>query len=409
MSCDASKCCYLDHAAASSPKPQVVADAVSGWLLKEAGSAGRGAHEAARRAGALLTSVRQRLADLVNAEGPERMLLTTCSTDSLALAILGTLSPPCRPTDVRRKPRVVTTLLEHNAVARPLTALEESGTIELVRVPFGEHGFVDPQAVLAEVNENTDLVAMNWVSNVLGTIQDVGAVGRGLRAKGSEAIFLVDGSQAAGYLDIDVQADCIDLLAFNGQKALRGPSGTGSLYIGPRAYRGDRDPALERLQPVRYGGTGGGGCHLPDELPDRFEVGTQNDAGFAGLDAALALGKAPSTSPLLGVCAKRVAEIDGVDVLSSPDAAEFGKYLTGGRIGIMTLNIAGVDPLKAEARCDEISKIAVRGGLHCAPWLHNQLGTDEQGGGLRVSVGWTSTEADIDRFVGAIHTIASEA
>lgn len=407
MSLVPGKCCYLDHAAASSPKPPEVAEAVSGWLLKEAGSAGRGAHEAARRAGSLLTSVRQRLADLVNAEGPERMLLTTCSTDSLALAILGTLNPPCRPRHTGPKPRVVTTMLEHNAVARPLTALEEAGSIELVRVPFDARGFVDPEAVLAEVDDNTELVAMNWVSNVLGTIQDVGAVGRALRARGGNALFLVDASQAAGYLDIDVQSEAIDLLAFNGQKALRGPSGTGSLYIGPRAYRGGRDPSIERLQPVRYGGTGGGGCHLPDELPDRFEVGTQNDAGFAGLDKALELGKAKKTSPLLGSCAAQLGEVAGVELLSMPEPSEFGRYETGGRIGIMTMNIAGADPVHAEARFDELGRIAVRGGLHCAPWLHEHMGTADRGGGIRVSVGWTTTEAEIDSFVSAVRTIAA--
>ncbi|HEX6993692.1 MAG TPA: aminotransferase class V-fold PLP-dependent enzyme [Gammaproteobacteria bacterium] len=215
---------YLDNAATSFPKPAEVAEAMARFLAEAAANPGRGGHRMAVNAERMLDDVRVRIARLVNGSDPSRVIFTLNCTDALNIAIKGVLPD--------ERVHVVTTVLEHNSVSRPLQGLADAGRIELTRVGCDGQGFVDPDDVRRALRPDTRLVVMTHASNVLGTIQDAGAVGAIVREHG--ALFCVDAAQTAGVVPIDVAALCADLIAFPGHKALLGPTGTGILYVGER-------------------------------------------------------------------------------------------------------------------------------------------------------------------------------
>ncbi|HYW08531.1 MAG TPA: aminotransferase class V-fold PLP-dependent enzyme, partial [Longimicrobium sp.] len=237
------------------------------------------------------------------------------------------------------------------------------------------------------------LLVVPHASNVLGTVLPVAELARRAHAHG--ALVLVDASQSAGHFDVDVEALGIDLLAFTGHKGLLGPQGTGGLYV--------RD-GIE-IEPVFAGGTGGesGELGMPDAMPDRLEAGTQNGPGLAGLLAGVewVLARTPAAihareSELKARLRERLAAIPGVTLLS-PAAPE--------GVGIVTLTLGGVDPAELAARLDRDHGVMARAGLHCAPETHQFLGT-EATGALRFSLGWASTEEDVDRAAEAVAEIA---
>jgi cysteine desulfurase/selenocysteine lyase len=285
---------------------------------------------------------------------------------------------------------VVTTDLEHNSVSRPLVARAEAGRITLTRVAADAGGTVSAAAVEAAMTPHTRLVAVTHASNVLGTVQPVAEIGKLVR--GRDALFLVDAAQTAGVIPIDVQAACIDLLAFPGHKSLLGPTGTGALYVGPRAH----------LRPWREGGTGGDSSTptQPKEFPYYLEGGTPNVLGVAGMVAGLDFVEERGLDSIrhheVQLCDRlrmALAEMPGFEVFGHDDPVR--------RVGTLAFRCDGLPASDLGAILDQSFDIAVRPGLHCAPYVHRALGSYPDGL-VRVSTGPFNTVADIDRLIGAL-------
>ncbi|HJT75849.1 MAG TPA: aminotransferase class V-fold PLP-dependent enzyme, partial [Gemmataceae bacterium] len=259
---------YLDNAATSFPKPEAVYQALDRFARQSLANPGRAGHKMALAAEHALDDARHLLNQLFHGEAPERFVFTLNCTDALNMAFKGVLGDG---------DHVITTDLEHNSVSRPLRQMELDGRITLTRVRADGGGTLDPDAVRRAVTPRTRLVALTHASNVLGTVQPVAEVGR--IAREHDLLFLVDAAQTAGAVPIDVQALHIDLLAFPGHKSLLGPTGTGALYVGPRAV----------VRAWREGGTGGDSSSetQPKELPYFLEGGTPNVLGVAGLSAGI--------------------------------------------------------------------------------------------------------------------------
>ncbi|MBY0513577.1 MAG: aminotransferase class V-fold PLP-dependent enzyme, partial [Gemmataceae bacterium] len=297
-----------------------------------------------------------------------------------------------RPVTSGTKARLAgyTSLAATGLMAEPAAA----GVITLTRVPADAGGTVDPAAVEAAITPTTRLIALTHASNVLGTIQPVGDVGR--IAREHDLLFLVDAAQTAGVVPIDVQALCVDLLAFPGHKSLLGPTGTGALYVGPRV-----DP-----RPWREGGTGGDSLTptQPADFPHVLEGGTPNVLGIAGLVAGLDFVEERGVDAIrkheVELCDRlrvALAELPGFEVYGHGDPAR--------RVGTVSFRCDAVPAPDLGAILDTSFDIAVRPGLHCAPYVHKALGTAPDGL-VRVSPGPFTTDADIDRLIGALKEIA---
>lgn len=385
---------YLDHAATSFPKPEEVYRGMDSFVRSAGANPGRGGHRLAVEAEAMLTETRALVARLVGAARPEQVVFALNASDALNMAIKGVL----RPGD-----HVVTTVLEHNSISRPLNRLEAEKSITLTRLPAGADHFVDPDAVRRVLTPKTRLVAMTQAANVTGTIQPVGAIGALVRAHG--ALFLVDAAQSAGAVPIDVGRDAIDLLAFTGHKGLFGPTGTGGLVIGERAD----------VRPWREGGTGGDASNpvQPEELPHRLEGGTPNVFGIAGLREGVRLVLERRPESILAHERRLLKRL--VTSMRRPDAFDwFGadRVLADregdGRVGLVAFARRGLSPSDLAARLERDFDLAVRAGLHCAPYAHRHLGTFPAGA-ARISVGLTTTDADIDAAAAALDAIAEKA
>ncbi len=387
---------YLDNAATSWPKPDSVGEAMVDFLTHKAGNPGRGGHKLSREASAVLEEARDNLAKIVNAPCTTRMILTHGCTDALNLAIHGVLRSAMNKCCEQTRFHVVTTAIEHNAVLRTLHCYATSNLIDLTIVPCDEQGFVNPQSLIDACTENTILITLSHASNVLGTIQDIEQAIKAIRAHDEDILVLVDAAQTAGHFPIDVQSMDIDLLTLAGHKGLRGPTGTGALYVGPRAYPDNSDQARVFCQ--RRGGTGSKapGLEMPTNLPDALEAGTSNAVGFAGLNAAI---DALSHDVHEHEMAMTHRVLEGLHSL--PSVTIFGLPTIQGRTPVILFNIAGICANDVMIKLDEEHNIAVRGGIHCAPLLHDSIGTCEAGG-VRVSPGSGTTEDQIDLFLSAI-------
>lgn len=392
---------YLDNASTSWPKPPCVPEAVAACLREGGATPGRGGYSMAAESGRMVERLRRRLAALVGAPDPDRIVLTGSATEALNIAILGLF--PGTPTAPR--PRVVTTDLEHNSVVRPLQHLAARQLIDLAVVPADSRGCITPEKVLAAADERTALVAMTAASNVTGTILPVGEVGRALRKRHPAALFLVDASQSIGLVPLHVERDAIDLLAFAGHKALLGPSGTGALFVSSRAWPGDGSTRV--IVPTRLGGTGVDSASpgMPERMPLLLEPGTPNTPGFAGLLAALedpARADAESMLAherrLMVRLAKALADEPRIRLLGPEDREE--------AVGVLALVVVGQSPDDIAGALDASFGIAVRAGLHCAPGTHRALGTIDGGGAVRVSPGPFSTSEDVDKLADALRAIA---
>lgn len=394
---------YLDNAATSWPKPPEVGEAMLAFLRDSAGNPGRGGHELARAATAVIDRARGALADRIHAPSEKRVVLTHGCTDALNLAIHGVMrSAIPQRCCASGTPRVVCSCLEHNAVLRTLHCYASAGVIEFTIINCGADGLIDPGAYLDACDERTILACLTHASNVLGTIQEVGAIGSGLRSRSPRALFLVDVAQTLGHLPIDVDAGHVDLLAIAGHKGLRGPTGTGALYVGPRAF--PDDPDEPRLFCERRGGTGmiGVGLDMPRELPDALEAGTANGVGFAGLLAAMRA-ECPDAShaherALTARMLEGLGAIAGVRLFGLPGVE--------GRTAVVAFTIDGMHPRQAAEHLDRAHRIAVRGGVHCAPLAHRAIGTGDRGA-IRASVGPCNTPAEVDALLDAVARLAS--
>ena len=377
---------YFDNAATSHPKPDCVLRAVRRAMTGCNANPGRSGHAAALAAGRLVLDARERLAALLHA--PDAMRVAHCfnCTDALNLAIKGSL----RPGD-----HVVATQLEHNSVLRPLCGLLRRGQIALTLVPPRPDGFVDPGDIRDALRRDTALIVCTHASNVTGAIQPVAAIGRLAREKGIR--FLIDGAQALGAMPVDVRALNCDLYAFPGHKSLLGPQGTGGLYIRPNL----------RLNTLREGGTGSASDSLvqPEELPERYEAGTVNLPGIAGLGAGCEYVATRLSQIMMHERELSQALYDGLSGI--PGVALYSPAAESARAGIVCFNVADLSSAQvadALARRD----IAVRGGLHCAPGAHRFLGTLRRGA-VRASVGHANTFEEVDAFLAAVRELAVHA
>ncbi|MCA9293274.1 MAG: aminotransferase class V-fold PLP-dependent enzyme [Phycisphaerales bacterium] len=389
---------YLDHAATSWPKAPGVAEAMSKFLAEDAGNPGRGGHALAQAAQRVMDETRAGLAKLVNAESPDRIVLTYGCTDALNLAIHGVVTWAHHHTN--RPVGLVISSVEHNAVGRTADAHRCEGTADLRMAQCDDEGFVSPEAVLAQCDEHTVLVCMTHASNVLGTIQPISEVGAALRERFPDALFLVDAAQTTAVLPIDVRAMGIDLLAMGIHKGLRGPTGIGALYVGPRVFPDEGEP---RLVCCRQGGTGALSRDLtmPQRLPSALEAGTPNTVGMAGTRAALRSVDFGSIEHERGFLARVRARFAG-----DPRVTFYGPAEAGRRTAVLAMNVHGHDPRELAAVLDSSFGIATRAGLLCSPLCHQSLGTYPDGV-LRISVGPQSTEADVDAFCGALESVLS--
>lgn len=382
---------YLDNAATSCYKPESVYAAVQDALLNASGNPGRSGHKLSLLAGSIVSDTRMALARMFHAESASCFVFCMNATDALNMAIMGVMLKEQEPFSGCH---VITSSIEHNSVARPVEYLRGKGAeITVLRADVDDG--VDPEEVRAAIRGNTSLVAINHISNVTGTVNDIGKIGAVCRERGVP--FLVDASQSAGFVPIDVQEMDIDLLAFPGHKSLMGPQGTGALYI--------RSGLV--LEPLRRGGTGSHSQMLmqPESVPDRYESGTVNVPGIAGLGAGVRFIMQEGIDTihdketrLTDEIIAGLAEIDGVTVYA-PSAGK-------NRGSVVSFTIEGMDPQDIAMILDEEFDIAVRSGLHCAPYAHSMLGTLETGGTVRVSPGYDNTDEDAAAFIEAVRSIA---
>jgi len=376
---------YLDNASTTFPKPAGVAEAMVRFMRECGASPGRGGYAAAVAAERVVADVRRRLTQLVGGDDTARMVFTSSCTDALNLAIHGVL---------REGDHVVTTALEHNSVSRPLETLRACGWITLSRVGFGESGAIDPEEMRRAVTPKTRLITLNHASNVTGVIQPVAEVGA--IAAERNILYLLDAAQTLGLVEVDVAAWHVGLLAFPAHKELLGPPGLGGLYVA----RG------VEVEPLRQGGTGGDSAHpvQPEEWPARLEAGTPNAAGIAGLGAALAV--LNPAAALAHVRARLARFLEGIG--ENANIRRLASAPVAQTVGTCAVVIDGMGVEETGAILDESFDIAVRTGLHCAPYAHRVLGTFPDGA-VRVSPGPYTTDAEIDAAVAAFCEIADSA
>jgi len=377
---------YMDNAATSWPKPEAVYQAMNRFICHVGASPGRSGHRLAIEAGRIVYEAREALAQLFNIDDPLRIIFTRNATEALNLAINGTL----RPGD-----HAITGTMEHNSVMRPLRALEDRG-VELTVVSCSKEGFLDPLEVDKAVRRNTRLIVLNHASNVVGTLLPVSEVGAIARRHG--VLFCLDAAQSAGAYPLDVPSMNVDLLAFTGHKSLFGPQGTGGVFIRKGV----------ELEPLMRGGTGSrsDSDHQPDFLPDKYESGTPNTVGLAGLGAGVRFVLSQGVDALrekeeklMYLLIERLGAIPGVTLYGSGDARK--------QVAVLSFNIAGLAPSEVAMRLEEEYDILCRPGLQCAPIAHKTLGTFPRGT-VRVSPGYFTTEDEIDIVLKAVCNIAKK-
>ncbi|MFF2911504.1 aminotransferase class V-fold PLP-dependent enzyme [Paenibacillus sp. NPDC057934] len=379
---------YLDHAATSWPKPPEVASAMMDALQHSGANAGRGNHSLAMSAGRVLMRTRSLLADLFAVSNAQDIAFTHNTTMGLNMAIRGAL---------RAGDHVIATMTEHNSVRRPLEYLRRTQGLEVDYIPVNEEGQLNLQELQKAFKHNTKMVICNHSSNLLGSILPIGDIGD--LAKSHGAIFLVDGAQSAGALDIEVTSMNIDLLAFPGHKGLLGPQGTGGLYIAPHLD----------LEPLMLGGTGSQSENIEQPLvrPDRYEAGTQNAVGIAGLMAGVKKVRSIGVD-VIREREWRLAQTMMEGLSTVPGIRLLGPALGAPRSGIVSFVIEGHDSAGIAHRLDREYNIAVRAGMHCTPLAHTAVDTLASGA-VRASVGVDSTEQDVNRMLAAMKELYGSA
>ena len=395
---------YLDNAATSFPKAPGVGEATAKFIANDAANPGRAGHRMAVAAEEMLDRVRLKLARLVNAPTHERMVFTLNGTDALNIAIKGVINE-CVTKD-GQKPHVITSVLEHNSVSRPLQAMFEAGKIELTRVDCDDTGRIDPADIKAAITAATKLIVLTHASNVIGTVQDAAAVGA--IAREADVLFCLDAAQTIGVVPIDVQAMQVDLLAFPGHKSLLGPTGTGGLYVGRRVPEPSEkvDCTTGRLMPFREGGTGGDSSTptQPALYPYYLEGGTPNTVGIAGLEAGIDF---VNQKPLADTLAHEQTLVQRIiDFVGGDDRFTlYGDKHAGSRVGTVSFNVDGFDAPDIGSILDDSFNIAIRPGLHCAPYAHKRFGTFPAGS-VRVSPGAFTSGDDVSALIEALDQIA---
>lgn len=370
---------YMDNAATTLQKPEEVKEAIL-YALEHMGNAGRGGTEAALDASRSIYAVREKLADFFNAESPTRIAFTANSTESLNIALKGLFQPG---------DHVITTVLEHNSVLRPLYWCQEQG-VELTILNCDEKGNLSYEEMENAVRENTKAIVCTHASNLTGNMINLKRVGQ--IASKKHILFVVDASQTAGVYSIDVQELGVDVLCFTGHKGLLGPQGTGGFYV--------REGV--EIRPLLCGGSGVDtyNMHHPSQMPTALEAGTLNGHGIAGLGAAI------DYLNRTGIDVIREKELhlmrrfyDGISQI--PDVKVYGDFTAEERAPIVTFNLGDYDSSEVSDELNEVYGIATRPGAHCAPLMHKALGTVEQGA-VRFSFSHYNTEEEVDFAIRAI-------
>lgn len=377
---------YLDHAATSWPKPTEVIKAMTDVLECAGGNPGRSGHRVSIAAARVIYDTREEIARFFGVSDPLRVIFTGNATHAINLALIGMLKPG---------DHVVTSSMEHNAVMRPLRRLEEKG-IRLSIAPCASDGSLDVEDVARVVASDTRLVILTHASNVAGTLLPVAEVA--VIAHQAGALLLVDAAQTAGVIPIDMTAMGIDLLAFTGHKELQGPPGIGGLVIGDGID-------IAQIDPLICGGTGSRSEseEQPDDLPDKFESGTANLAGIAGLGAGLRriqdFGIEEARAHLKALARTL---IDGLSAL--PEITVYGTLDLDRSVAVVSFTVAGRHVSEIGLRLDEEYGILSRVGLHCAPAAHRTIGSFPEGT-VRLAPGVFTTMDDIRQAIRAIGRI----
>lgn len=378
---------YLDNAATTFPKPEIVYKTMDTFYRTLGANPGRSGHRMAVAAEKEIEDTRTVVARLFGIRNSMRLILTFNATDAINMGIKGFLKPG---------DHAITTFLEHNAVSRALHGLEKRGIITITKVRNSPDGFINPVDIKKAITSKTRFIIMAHAPNVLGTIQPIRDIGR--IAREDNCIFMVDAAQTAGVCEIDVDECFIDMIAFTGHKGPLGPTGTGGLYVGERLT----------LDPWREGGTGFEAASLtqPEELPFKLESGTPNTVGIAGLRAGIEF-----------VLSKKISTIRAHEqhltsklMRAFQHDQRFTLYGTTDitkKVGILSMNVKGFKPQEVGGILDQTFNIAVRPGLHCAPFAHQMIGTFPDGT-IRISPGCFNTEDDIDQLITALTKIADE-
>ena len=381
---------YMDNSATSFPKPDAVTDAMVAFARKCGASAGRGAYAEAKTCEQIIATARRRMAKLINAESPERIIFAMNCSEALTIVIRGLLN-------TTRKAHAITTAMEHNSVLRPLNALKRQRHLEPQFIPCDPvTGLLDPDDIKRAIRPDTKLIACVHVSNVTGTIQGIEQVVR--IAREYEIPSLIDAAQSAGHLEIDVRELGADFVAFAGHKGLLGPLGTGVLYI---------RPGLEaRLPTMKEGGTGTISEQpvQPQTTPDKYEIGSHNAIGLAGLSEGVSWLLKKGIDSIRRrdreLCEIFLGKIEGVEHLTL-----YGPRDLDRRTGVFSVNVAGLSPGELAQRLEKDFGLCTRSGVHCAPLAHKTIGT-HPAGTCRLSFGHFTTENEVTFAAEALMKIA---
>jgi cysteine desulfurase/selenocysteine lyase len=379
---------YFDNAATSWPKPLSVIAAISDFNLNIGSNPGRSGHKKSIEAGRILFDTRELLADFFSVPDPLRIVYTYNVTHSLNIAIRGILKPG---------DHVITSSMEHNSVMRPLRYLEDNG-VEVTVLSNTKEGFLHPELVTKAIRSNTRMIVISHASNVTGTVMPVAEIGRIAAAHG--IIYCVDAAQSAGVLDINAPEMNIDLLCFTGHKSLLGPMGTGGIYI--------RKGLEKEIDPLMSGGTGSRSEHetQPDFMPDKFESGTLNVIGIAGLAAGVSFINDTGISvirrreeELTGMFLDGIKGVEGLNLYGSSDNT--------GRTSVVAFNYDNINSSEASLFFEDDYGILSRPGLHCAPAAHKTIGSFP-GGTNRFSFSFFNTEIEIEKGIEAVRRLAKK-
>lgn len=383
---DHSQIIYLDHAATSWPKPERVAHAVADAITNYAANPGRGAHRLAVQASRVIMETRYLLAKLLHVKNPNDIIFTNNTSLALNMVIQGLLV---------HGDHVIYSGVEHNSVRRPLEALKLDGKITVSEMKMNQSGAVNLTDLEQQLKQRkTRLVIVNHASNLLGTIAPIGKIVA--LAHHYEALVLVDAAQTAGTYPLNIEMLQADFVAMPGHKGLLGPQGTAALYISP----------LIDLKPFIYGGTGSQSEKIeqPTVRPDRYETGTLNMPGIAGLREGL---KHVIAQTVEDIHQKEWALsqklIQGLQTI--PGIQLLGPQIGEDRVGIVSFVLMNQDSAKVAFELDKSFGIAVRAGYHCTPMAHATAGTLETGA-IRASIGWCTTKEEINSFIMAIKSIS---
>ena len=375
---------YLDNAATTQKKPDQVLEAMVA-ALQSMGNSSRGTHGGALKSARSVFSARENISRLFNGPGPERVVFAANATEALNIALGGLFV---------KGDHVITTALEHNSVLRPLYRLEAEGIIQLSIVPADKRGCVDYDDFSRLIQPNTRAIVCTQASNLTGNALDLMKIGAIAHEKG--LLFVVDSSQGAGVLPLDMEAMHISVLCFTGHKGLMGPQGTGGLCVAEGV----------EIRPLKVGGSGVQSYSRthPTEMPTRLEAGTLNGHGIAGLGAGVewlletGIDKIHAREAAL---AKRF--YDGVKDI--PGVKIYGDFSSWNRTAVVTLNLGDYDSGEVSDALWEDYEIATRPGAHCAPLMHMALGTVDQGA-VRFSFSWFNTEEEVDTAINAMKELA---